>query len=241
MRRSRIFYGWVVVGCTILVMALSSGTRMSFGIVMVPLSQQFGWTRTTLSTIILMTSIVTGLIQMIMGVLVDRFGPRRLLGGGVLLLGLGVWLLTVSTTIWQFALAYGLLVGLGMAATQQVVTSTLVANWFIRHRGLVQSMIGSAAAVGWMIVVPVNMFLERTYDWMTMYRIMGTVLLIGVVPLVWVFIRNRPEDMGLQPLGEVAPGTPAPATTGSAPPAGVSLRQALSTVRMWKLIYLGFA
>ncbi|MGQ4808448.1 hypothetical protein NKDENANG_01831 [Candidatus Entotheonellaceae bacterium PAL068K] len=239
MRRPWIFYGWVVLACTILVMALSSGTRMSFGVALVPLSQQFGWTRTTLSTIALMTSIVTGLIQMIMGVLVDRLGPRRLLGGGVLLLGLGVWLLTVSTTVWQFGLAYGLLIGLGMAGTQQVVTSTLMSNWFIRHRGLVQSMIGSSAAVGWMIIVPMNTFLERTYDWMMMYRTMGFVLLMGMFPLVWAFIRNRPEDVGLQPLGEGAPGASAPAA-GSATP-GLSLRQALNTGQTWKLIYLGFA
>ena len=70
---------------------------MSFGIVMNPLSQEFGWTRTSLSTIVFITSIVTGLMQMIVGLLVDRFGPRLVMGIGVALLGLGVWLLTVST------------------------------------------------------------------------------------------------------------------------------------------------
>jgi sugar phosphate permease len=129
-KRSRFFYGWFILGWAVLVMALASGTRMSFGIAMLPLSEQFGWTRTILSTIALITGIIGGLLQMVMGVLVDRCGARCLLGFGVVLLGLGVWLLTVSTTVWQFGLAYGVLVGIGMAATQQVVTSTLVANWF---------------------------------------------------------------------------------------------------------------
>ncbi len=239
-RRPWFFYGWLVLACTVLVMALSSGTRMSFGVVLVPLSQQFGWTRTTLSTIALATGIVSGLLQMVMGVLVDRFGARRVMLGGVACLGAGVWLLTVSTTVWQFGVAYGLLVGVGIAGLQQVVAATLMANWFVRHRGLTQSMIGSAAAVGWMLIVPVNMFLERTYDWTTMYRTMGTVLLVGAMPLVWAFIRNRPEDVGLQPLGEEATAAPAPSPRGRAAP-GASLRQAFGSVRLWKLIYLGFA
>ena len=239
-RRPWMFYGWLVVGCTILATALASGTRMSFGVALVPLSAQFGWTRTTLSTIALLSGLVTGLLQMILGVLVDRFGPRRLLGYGVALLACGVWLLTFSTTVWQFALAYGLLVGVGVSATQQVVASALVANWFTRHRGLAQSMIGSAPAVGWMIVVPVNMFLERTYDWMMMYRAMGAVLLVGVVPLVTIVIRNRPEDMGLRPAGEEVPHVAAPVPTPRAP-SGVPLRQAVRTSLTWKLVYLGFA
>jgi sugar phosphate permease len=238
-KRSLFFYGWVILGCAVLVMALASGTRMSFGIAMLPLSEQFGWTRTMLSTIALMTGIIGGLLQMVMGILVDRYGARRLLSCGVALLGLGVWLLTVSTTVWQFGLAYGVLVGVGMAATQQVVTSTLVANWFQRHRGFAQSLLGSAAAVGWMLVVPANMFVERMYNWMTMYRTMGTILLVLVVPVILLFIRNRPEDLGMQPYGaEDSAPTPGPSNPA---PAGIPISQAVHTAQMWKLLYLGFA
>lgn len=238
-KRPLFFYGWFILGWAVLVMALASGTRMSFGIAMLPLSEQFGWTRTTLSTIALITGMVGGLLQMVMGILVDRYGARHLLGCGVALLGLGVWLLTISTTVWQFGLAYGVLVGIGMAATQQVVTSTLVANWFHRHRGFAQSLLATAAASGWMLVVPVNMFIERTYNWMTMYRIMGTVLLVFVVPVIFLFIRDRPEDVGLQPYGaDAVTPTPGPTHTASA---GMPLSHAVRTMQMWKLIYLGFA
>jgi sugar phosphate permease len=238
-KRSLFFYGWFILGWAVLVMALASGTRMSFGIAMLPLSEQFGWTRTTLSTSALITGIIGGLLQMVMGLLVDRYGAQRLLGCGAALLGLGVWLLTVSTTVWQFGLAYGVLVGIGMAATQQVVTSTLVANWFERNRGFAQSLLATAAAIGWMIVVPANMFIERTYNWMTMYRLMGTILLVVVVPAIFIFIRNRPEDVGMQPYG-ADDFTPAPGPTNTAL-AGTPLSQAVRTMQMWKLIYLGFA
>ncbi len=146
-KRPWIFYGWIVVICTVLVIAFSSGTRMSFGVTMVPLSQQFGWTRTTLSTIVLISGIIAGLLQMVMGVLVDRFGPRVLLGIGVGILGVGAWCLTVTTTVWQFGLAYGLLIGVGFAATQQVVASTLVSNWFVQKRGFAQAWLSSSHAL----------------------------------------------------------------------------------------------
>jgi len=156
----------------------------------------------------------------------------------VALLGLGVWLLTVSTTVWQFGLAYGVLVGVGMAATQQVVTAALVANWFERHRGFAQSLLATAGALGWMVVVPANMVIERTYNWMTMYRIMGTVLLGVVMPAVLIFIRNRPEDVGMQPYGaDESTPVPGPTTPASA---GIPLSQAVRTMQMGKLIYLGF-
>jgi hypothetical protein len=60
----------------------------------------------------------------------------------------------MATTIWQFGLAYGVLGGLGLAATRQVVAATLVGNWFVQRRGLVQGMVGSAGALGEMLVVP---------------------------------------------------------------------------------------
>jgi len=239
-RQPWMLRSWMVVACVVLMRALSSGTRMSFGIALVPVSTQFGWTRTTLSTIALTTGIITSLLEAGMGVLADRVGPRRLLGGGVALLGLSVWLLTVSSTVWQFGLAYGLLGGVGLAATGQVVGSTLVANWFTRHRGLAQAMAGSAAAVGWMLVVPMNMVLEQAYGWTTMYRTTGTALLIGMLPLVWISIRDHPEDVGLRPYGADPPGALTPTTTGQTTP-GVPLRHALRQSRTWQMVYLGFA
>ncbi|MBI3329492.1 MAG: MFS transporter [Nitrospinae bacterium] len=239
-QRPLMFYGWLVVGFTLLAMALSAGTDRSFGVAVIPLSAQFGWSRATLSTVVLVTGIVTSLFQLMIGVLVDRFGPRYVLVAGVACLGVTVWLLTVATTIWEFGLAYGLLGGLGLAATRQVVAATLVGNWFILRRGLLQGLVGSAGALGEMLVVPLNMFLERDYGWQGMYRSMGTVLLVGVLPCIWAFVRNRPEDVGLHPYGATSPR--GAATTGpSRPTEGIPFRQALANPQTWVLIYLGFA
>jgi sugar phosphate permease len=239
-QRPRMFYGWLVVGCTLFAMALASGTDRSFGIAVIPLSEQFGWSRATLSTVVLITGILSSLFQLMIGVLVDRFGPRYVLAAGVACLGVTVWLLTVATTVWQFGLAYGLLGGLGLAATRQVVAATLVGNWFLQGRGLVQGLVGSAGALGEMLVVPLNLFIARDYGWQHMYRSMGTVLLVAVLPCIWAFVRNRPEDVGMRPYGTTSPRRTA--TTGSGRPAdGIPFRQALAHPQTWILVYLGFA
>jgi sugar phosphate permease len=239
-QRPVMFYGWLVVGSALLAMALSSGTDRSFGIAVIPLSEQFGWSRATLSTVVLITGILSSLFQLMVGVLVDRFGPRYVLAAGVACLGVTVWLLTVATTVWQFGLAYGLLGGLGLAATRQVVAATLVGNWFLQGRGLVQGLVGSAGALGEMLVVPLNLFIARDYGWQHMYRSMGTVLLVAVLPCIWAFVRNRPEDVGMQPYGTTS--SRRTATTGSSRPAdGIPFRQALAHPQTWILVYLGFA
>ena len=239
-QRPVMFYGWLVVGSALLAMALSSGTDRSFGITVIPLSEQFGWSRATLSTVVLITGIVSSLFQLMIGVLVDRFGPRYVLAAGVACLGVTVWLLTVATTVWQFGLAYGLLGGLGLAATRQVVAATLVGNWFLQGRGLVQGLVGSAGALGEMLVVPLNLFIARDYGWQHMYRSMGTVLLVAVLPCIWAFVRNRPEDVGMRPYGTTSPRRTA--TMGSSRPAdGIPFRQALAHPQAWILVYLGFA
>ncbi len=233
-QRPRMFYGWLVVGCTLVAMALSAGTDRSFGVVVIPLSAQFGWSRATLSTVVLVTGVVSSLFQFMIGVLVDRCGPRYVLGAGVACLGVTVWLLTMATTIWQFGVAYGVLGGLGLAAARQVVAATLVGNWFLLRRGLVQGMVGSAGAPGEMLVVPLNLFLERDYGWQHMYRSMGTVLLLGVLPYIWAVVRNRPEDIGLHPYGTTAPRRAA--TTGPSRPAdGIPFRQARTQPQTWVL------
>ena len=86
-QRPMMFYGWLVVGSALLAMALSSGTDRSFGIAVIPLSEQFGWSRATLSTVVLITGIISSLFQLMVGVLVDRFGPRYVLAAGVACLG----------------------------------------------------------------------------------------------------------------------------------------------------------
>jgi sugar phosphate permease len=93
---------WLYLSCN----GVKLGDR-SFGVAVIPLSEQVGWSRATLSAVVLVTDIVSSLFQLMIGVLVDRLGPRYVLGAGVACLGVTVWLPIMATTIWPFGLAYG--------------------------------------------------------------------------------------------------------------------------------------
>jgi MFS family permease len=132
-KRPLVFYGWIVLACSMAIVAISSGTRFSFGVILKPLTEEFGWDRASVAFIASISVFVSGLLQPALGWLVDRWGPRWILLSGLLILGSGMVLTSFATTLWHFYLAYGVLCGLGFAATLQVIASSLVANWFVRH------------------------------------------------------------------------------------------------------------
>lgn len=240
-------YGWLVLAGAMAIVALSSGTRFSFGVILTPLVDQFGWDRASASFIASISIFISGLLQPGLGWLVDRWGPKRILTFGLLLLGLGMILTSLSTSLWRFYLAYGVLCGLGFAATTQVVASSLAANWFVRRRGLALSLTGSGGAIGELLVVPLMMVVVLAYGWAAYYRIAALLVLGGLFPLVLLLIRDHPEE--LDSGADVANGGTA-ARTGSAssgstavarPSEAMSLPQAIRTGRAWVLLYGGLA
>lgn len=246
-KRPWLFYGWIVLACAMAILAISSGTRFSFGVVLKPLEEQFGWDRAAVAFMASISIFISGLLQPGLGWLTDRWGPKRILTCGLLILGLGMILTSLATSLWHFYLAYGVLCGLGFAASAQVVASSLVANWFVRRRGFVLSLTGSGGAIGELLVVPVMMLVVLAYGWAAYYRIAALIMLAGLFPVMLLLIRDHPEELGSHPDGDDA--TAAPATTGAAKQgtgagralAAISLPQALRTGRAWWLVYGGFA
>lgn len=246
-KRPWLFYGWIVLVCAMTIVAISSGTRFSFGVILKPLTEQFGWDRASVAFIASISVLISGLLQPALGWLGDRWGPKVILAYGLLMLGGGMILTSFSTSLWHFYLAYGVLCGLGFAATLQVVASSLVSSWFTRRRGFVLSLIGSGGAVGELLVVPLMMLLVLAFGWAAYYRIAAVITLAGLLPIVVLFIRNTPEEIGLAPDGDDSPagtrvrGVGEREQTGARAAPSSSLRQAIHTASAWALLYAGFA
>ena len=243
-KRPLVFYGWIVLACSMAIVAISSGTRFSFGVILKPLTEEFGWDRASVAFIASISVFVSGLLQPALGWLVDRWGPRWILLSGLPILGSGMVLTSCATTLWHFYLAYGVLCGLGFAATLQVIASSLVANWFVRRRGLALSLTGSGGAIGELLVVPLMMVLVLAYGWAAYYRVAALLVLAGLFPMVLFFIKNQPEELGLTPDGD---GGNLRAHAGSVcsgeakSTQATALRQAMQTRSAWVLLYAGFA
>jgi sugar phosphate permease len=246
-KRPWLFYGWIILACAMTIIAMSSGTRFSFGVILKPLTDQFGWDRASVAFMASISVLISGLLQPGLGWLVDRWGPRIILTYGLLILGGGMMLTSFSTSLWHFYLAYGVLCGLGFAATLQVVAASLVSNWFVRRRGFVLSLTGSGGAIGELLVVPLMMLMVLAYGWAAYYRIAAVITLAGLFPIVLLFIRNTPEEIGLAPDGDEsaasmrASGVDKKEQTGARTASPSSLRQAIHMVSAWALLYAGFA
>ena len=109
-------YGWVIVAVLAVTMTIASGARFLFGVVLKPVSEEFGWDRAQLTGAVMASMIVISVCQPLIGILVDRIGPKKILVAGLLLLGLSLIPLSMVTQLWQVYLVYGLVMPLGLAA-----------------------------------------------------------------------------------------------------------------------------
>lgn len=230
-RAPRLFYGYVVVAVSFVVMAMSSGSNYSFSVFFEPLQQDFGWSRAATSGAMSAFLIGQGVFSIGSGRLTDRFGPRPVVTGAGLLFGAGLLLMSRVDAIWQVYLAYGVLAAAGHSATFTPLSST-VARWFQSRRGLMTGAVMAGTGLGTMVMPPFANWLIYRADWRTSYMVLGLVLMT-VVALSAQFLRRDPSQMGLQPYGVEKPrdAVKTPVST----PAGVGLAEALRSSQFWLL------
>ena len=232
----RFFYGYIVVGAAILIMAMTFGTYNSFGVFFEPVSTEFGWTRTTIFGALSLSWIVQGVLGIVMGRLTDRFGPRLVLTIGGLLLGLGYFLMSRVGTVWQLYLFYGVIMGVGMGASWVPIVST-VARWFVKRRGMMTGIVMAGVSTGTLIMPPVASRLISAYDWRMSYIIVGSIVSVVVVLLAQL-LRRDPTQVRQRPYGENEGGKQEVSETHS-----LSLREAVHTRQFWLTsgIFFGLA
>ncbi len=195
----RFFYGYVVVVAAFLTMVLMLGTFFAFGIFFKPLSTEFGWSRALTSGAFSLSMILTGVLGMVTGRVTDRFGPRVVVSGCGLFIGLGYLLMSQTSAIWQLYLFYGFIMAIGMSGAIIPQMST-IARWFVRRRGLMTGITISGVGVGTMIMPPLASWLISNYGWRNSYVVIGFMVLAGVVSAAQ-FLRRDPAQMQQLPYG----------------------------------------
>lgn len=228
--RGRIFYGWIVVAITALVLVATAGVRAAPGAFLLSMQDEPGWTTGALSFAAGVGILTYGLAGPISGRLMAAIGIRAVT---ILSLVLTAGALLVSTLvhdIWLVTLFFGLLAGLGSGLVASVLGPTIANRWFLKDRGLVVGVFGASVSAGQLIFFPILTTLAVTAGWRTGALLMAVVGLALILPtLVW--LRNDPADVGERPRG-AAPGTP----IAPAPPAdpGV-MRRAVRSPDFWFL------
>jgi MFS family permease len=180
----------------------------------------------------------------IFGILVDRIGPRKVILPGTVLMGIGLALCSRIETVTQFYLFYGVIVGTGVTALSIVPFTVLLAHWFERRRGMANGLAGIGIGMGPLVFVPFLQYLISFHGWPTAYLIFSVLVLIIPLPLNAVFLRHRPQEMGLLPDGyrihPIFPGESHPTPpAASSPPLDPNERWLIAEMkksRFWTLL-----
>lgn len=195
----KIFYGWwIVFACFLISLYVSSVIFYGFTAFFEPLVEDFGWSYTQISFAASLRGLEMGLLFPLIGFLVDRFGSRKLIFCGVVVVGFGLLVLSFTQSLAMF---YGsfLLLGFGVGGVSSVVSMTVVANWFRKKVGIALGvMMSGFGASG--LLVPVIVRLIDVYNWRNTLIILGLGMWSLGIPLSFV-IRNRPEQYGYLPDG----------------------------------------
>ena len=230
------FYGWIVVACAFLVLFFTYGVQYSFGVFIPPMIDELGWRRASLGGVFSLYSLVYMGFSLLSGRLTDTLGPRRVIGLGGVLLGLGIMATSQISAQWQLYLCYGLVAALGMS-TAYIPCNMTVVRWFHIRRGLALGIASCGASCGILVVPLLASFIIDQADWRVGLFTLGAALFIAINVVARFMVRG-PDLLGLQPDGAATPPSSGVAYVGSAGDdlAAWTLSEARATITFWMLL-----
>ena len=202
-KSDRMFHGWfVLIGCSLVALG-ASGTQFSFGVFLQPMTEEFGWSRGTLSLAFGITFMLSGLLRPLAGYLADRYSPKMVALSGVGLLGIMLLIVPSVRSLMQLYAVFAVM-SIGLAMGVGPILTKVISAWFYARRGLTLGLYSSAGSFGALVLVPTASVFLILFDWRDAYYFLGGLALLVILPVGFIFIRNTPQEMGLEPLGDTS-------------------------------------
>jgi len=218
---------WWVAAVTMAALIAAAGFRSSTGALLVPLEEEFGWSRATTSGAVSLNLILYGLTAPFAAALMERFGIRRVVAAALALVALGSGLTLVMTSPWQLWLLWGFAVGVGTGSLALVFGAIVANRWFVRHRGVVIGVFSAASSTGQLVFLPAIAALAAGPGWRFAAALVAGFALM-LVPVVWVVLRDSPAQVGTTAYG-ADPDAPVALVPSSVPGGAAAL--AVRTLR----------
>jgi len=234
-KHMRPFYGWLialVAACA----AFSSGPGQSyvFSIVIDPMLRDTGLSRTALSALYAVGTVMSAIMVIGVSRLVDRFGARIMLSVIGLTLGVACFGLALSAGPATLFLSFAALRAFGQGSLP-ITATLLTAQWFVRYRGRAMALVSLGLALSNALFPSLVRWLVTLVDWRGAYMVLGVLVWLLVIPATLLLVRNRPEDLGLYPDAAAAP----PEQERQAEPqAGAPLRRPVMRTRQFWVLAL---
>ena len=238
--RTGVFYGWWIVAAGTAVLTVSSGIGFyGHGVILDPLQERYGWSKGMISAAVTLYFATSGVMGVLVGRLVDEWGPRPVLVAGSTTIGLAFVLLSRVTEVWQFFAVY-FLMSVGWSGTSVVCVTTLIANWFIRRRGLAMGLTLSGLSLGGVLLVPLATHFTARWGLEVALPLLGATFWLVIIPAALFVIKRRPSDVDQFPDGDPARFLP-DETSGTPTSRACQVRawtraQALRTTAFWAIV-----
>nr|WP_294811101.1 MFS transporter [uncultured Sphingomonas sp.] len=202
-------YASIVVGVTFLALLVSAGLRSAPGVMMLPLEQHFGWDRATISAAAAIGILLYGLVGPFAAALMLSIGIKRTMLGGLVLMASATFASLWMTEPWQYVLSWGVVSGVGSGAVASVLGAAVVNRWFATRQGLVMGMLTASTATGALVFLPVLAWLAEGGAWRPV-ALAVSIASAAMLPLVFLFVPERPQDVGVRRFGETEDSVPPP-------------------------------
>ena len=234
-KRPRVFYGWWLVLASIVAMAVSSGLSFwSYGLYVSPLEEEFGWSRAAVSLGFSFALLFSGGLGPLVGMVIDRRGPRFSIVLGAVLTSGGYLLLASTSALWQWYLFNSIL-----AVFRQMMFfmpfQALVSRWFDVRRGVALTMVSIGFSLGGLLVLPIVGMVMDTYGWDGALIFSSILTVLVLLPIGLFVVRDSPAAGGDAVDGRMRQST----GSGAAHMSGVPLSKALRSPVFW-LTAFGF-
>jgi len=201
----RIFYGWIIAGTILITWGISIGPRQSFSIFLLPFVGEFGASRSATAAAFSIHMAFYALGGWVLGILMDRVGPRRIIAWSTVGWALILVLCSQLHSVWQLYVVYGVLGGVATGGLSYVANNAILARWFVRYRGLASGIAQAGVPLGAAVYGPLAQLGVTGLGWRTTHIVFGLVVAASALPLVLLVLRDDPKELGLLPDGVSGP------------------------------------
>ena len=205
-----IHYGWVIASVSFLTLITAAGFRSTVGVLIVPLQEEFGWSRATISAAVAINLVLYGLGGPFAAGLYDRFGIRRVIVIALATIAISSTLTTQLRAPWQLDVLWGVANGLATGAIGVTLAAVIANRWFVERRGIVTGLLTASNATGQLAFLPLLGWIVSSQGWRTAALTVSIVALAFTLPLVALLLRDSPAEIGLRPFGAVVDDPPIP-------------------------------
>ena len=195
MAKEKIHPGWIAVTVTFFTLMASAGYRSAPSVLIVPLEEAFGWSRSQISFAVSINVLLFGLVAPFAAALMERFTVRKVVMSALALVSVSATSTIFMTQPWHLWALWGIGVGIGAGSMALVFAATVANRWFIAKKGIVVGALTAATASGQLVFLPMLSHFAIAYGWKSVSLTVGGAAAL-VIPFIYLFLKEKPELLG---------------------------------------------